>query len=140
MENEGVNYQLKGIEILDIQLNYPSNFKPSETKFRFDFVAENKVNVEKGMVLVVPTIKIYNDKSAELLGSIRVNFAFHVQDFSTYIDEENKKVELPKAFQLAINSVSISTIRGIMYSQFRGTFLQNAILPVIDPNTLLQGK
>ena len=36
-------------------------------------------------------------------------------------------------FISTLNSISISTTRGMMFSAFRGTFLHNAILPLIDP-------
>ena len=43
--------------------------------------------------------------------------------------------ELPTDIIVTINSISISTIRGIMFSTFKGTYLHNAFLPIIDPKS-----
>jgi uncharacterized protein YbbC (DUF1343 family) len=32
-----------------------------------------------------------------------------------------------------LNSISLSTTRGAMFSTFKGTFLHGAVLPIIDP-------
>jgi hypothetical protein len=45
------------------------------------------------------------------------------------------EVKLPSDIIIAMNSISISTIRGIMFSTFKGTYLHNAFLPVIDPKS-----
>jgi hypothetical protein len=42
---------------------------------------------------------------------------------------------LPSGIIDLLNSVSVSTVRGMMFSAFKGTFLHNAVLPVIDPKT-----
>jgi hypothetical protein len=39
---------------------------------------------------------------------------------------------LPRVELLEINSISMDTLRGIMFSKFMGTYLHNAILPIID--------
>lgn len=61
---------------------------------------------------------------------------FYVPELETlndYYDKETNSVFLPEPLILTLNSISISTLRGIIYSEFRGTFLQNATLPIIDP-------
>jgi len=32
-----------------------------------------------------------------------------------------------------VNSIALSTTRGLLFAQFRGTPLHNTILPLIDP-------
>lgn len=70
------------------------------------------------------------------LGSIKVGVIFEIANFDDYIDEMNKKLTLPDVIFLTFNSIGISTTRGVMFSQFKGTFLHNAFLPVIDPKQL----
>ena len=48
------------------------------------------------------------------------------------------KITMPGALAEILNSISISTTRGVMYAAFRGTFLQHAILPIVDPRQLVQ--
>ena len=47
---------------------------------------------------------------------------------------EKKKIDIPENFIITINSVALSTTRGLMFSLFKGTFLQGAILPLLDPS------
>lgn len=52
------------------------------------------------------------------------------------IAEINK---LPKKAFDTLNDIAISTVRGLMFSSFRGTFLHNAILPIVD-STLITAQ
>ena len=63
---------------------------------------------------------------------------FEVENFADFINEENGDVNLPEILSNSLNSITLSTVRGLMFSGFKGTFLHNAILPVIDPNSLIK--
>jgi len=43
---------------------------------------------------------------------------------------DERKYVIPTAFEMFMRSVSISTTRGIVYAELRGTYLHNAIMPV----------
>ena len=62
--------------------------------------------------------------------NVRVS-GFEFENLASFVVD--KEVKLPSDIIIAINSISISTIRGIMFSTFKGTYLHNAFLPVIDP-------
>lgn len=47
------------------------------------------------------------------------------------------QVSFPDNILVTFNSISISTMRGLMFAQFKGTFLHNAILPIIDPGSFI---
>lgn len=49
-------------------------------------------------------------------------------------------VTLPQDLADILNSISISTTRGLMFSAFKETFLHNAFLPIIDPKQFSQLK
>ena len=140
MTNDSAKYILKGIEILDISLKYPEKPKEKINKYGFDLGLEHKVNFNNKLIFVVPTINVFNQKDKTELGSIRVSCAFEVENFDQFVDNEKQVLNFPEEFETAINSVSISTARGIMYAQFRATFLQNALLPIVDPNSLKRAK
>jgi hypothetical protein len=140
MTNKSVEYLLKGIEILDVKLNYPDNPNEKLKNYRFDMNLEHKLNIENNMVFVVPAISIFNEKNNTELGSIKISCAYEVKNFSNFVDKETNSMKFPDEFVTTINIVSISTARGVMYAQFRATFLQNAILPVINPSLLKKGN
>ena len=44
--------------------------------------------------------------------------------------------ELPDGLADILNSVALSTARGIMFSEFKGTLLHHAFLPIVDVKSL----
>ncbi len=55
-------------------------------------------------------------------------------------DEIDKELKPLSVIIIAMNSISISTLRGIMFSTLKGAYLRNAILPVIDPKSFHVNK
>ena len=47
-----------------------------------------------------------------------------------------KVLSFPKIYLNLLNAVVIGTMRGVLYSELRGTQLDDAILPVLDPSKL----
>ena len=54
--------------------------------------------------------------------------------FNTLPDEQRTLGTLPQGLAMALNSISISTVRGILFERLRGTDLQHIVLPIIDPS------
>ena len=75
-------------------------------------------------------------KRKELLAEVNINIFYVVENIKNFENKKEKKMEFPEDFSIALNSVSISTLRGIMFSQFRGTYLHNAFLPIVNPKSL----
>lgn len=42
---------------------------------------------------------------------------------------------LPNGLAMTLNSISISTTRGVLFERLRGTNLQSVVLPIIDPSS-----
>lgn len=135
-----VRFQLKGIELLDFCFNHPKQQIPVQMVFNFEIKIEHKILADNNFIAVVVTIEINNGQRESKLGSIMVSCIFEIPELKEYIDPKNNTPELPEEFLTTINSISISTVRGVMFSQFRGTFLHNAILPVVDPKSFVTQK
>jgi hypothetical protein len=134
---ESITFRIKGLDILHFDLSLPD--KPiAEIKiFNFDINVEQRVSFEEKLVIVVTSVEILNDSRELKLGSIKVGVVFELTNFDNLIDENTKQLLLPDDIVLTFNSIGISTTRGVMYSQFKGTLLHNAFLPVIDHKQLL---
>jgi hypothetical protein len=138
--NKPVSLQLKGIELLDFCFNHPKQQIPAQMGFNFEIKVEHKILADNNFIAVIVTIEINNGQRESKLGSIMVSCIFEIPELKEYFAPKNNILELPEEFLTTINSISISTVRGVMFSQFRGTFLHNAILPVIDPKSLVTQK
>lgn len=134
---KSVSFQLKGIELLDLYFNHPKNEIPAQMGFNFEIKVEHKILADNNIIAVVITIDINNNPKEGKLGSLMASCIFEIQGLKEFIDPKKSLPDLPQDFLAAINSISLSTVRGIMFSQFRGTFLHNAILPVLDPKSFV---
>ncbi|MEL7588746.1 MAG: hypothetical protein AAGU19_18690 [Prolixibacteraceae bacterium] len=128
-----VKFQIKNIELLDFALKQPDLPLSEETKYKFNINIEQKFNESEDLVAVTTTINIIREADQQMQGVISANCIYQVENLNQYANEKTKTIQLPAQFNTTLISISLSTTRGIMFSQFRGTFLHNAILPIINP-------
>jgi len=126
-------FQLKSIELLDTCMNAPSKPLGPETLFNFDISLEHRIDPAQDILAVVSTILVYTESRDEILGKLRAGCVYQIADLKRFVNPETKEYKLPEPVTTALNSISISTARGLMFSAFRGTFLHAAILPIVDP-------
>lgn len=132
-KNDEFGLNLKGIELLKVQFNHPEKVIPNDTIFKFDISLEQRYNIEKQLIFVVVTIKILMDETLEV-GSMKINYIYNLSNFTTLI--KDGKIDIPTEIAQTLNSISISTTRGVLYSELKGTFLHQSILPLINPSTM----
>lgn len=136
IQKEEVKFLIKGIELLDSNIIYPKAPLEENVVFKFNINVEIKITNEQGLIMAIVSVEILDNKAMDKYGFVRVNCVFGIDNFASFLNTETKQVDLPKGFITTINSISLSTTRGIMYDQFRGTFLTGAILPILDPTIL----
>jgi hypothetical protein len=135
MEKQGARLRFAGIELMGKQiLERPegATIAPSTESFNFDIIAESKISPEEKRLIVKTTIKVSEIGKEIILASFVTLCAFHVENFDESILKiDDANYEIPIDADVVIKSVSVSTTRGIMYSEVRGTFLYNMVLPII---------
>ncbi|GHB64099.1 hypothetical protein [Persicitalea jodogahamensis] len=122
---------IKGIEIVDFLLSQPKIQFPPNTPFLFDISIEHQAFKEEKLISVLTTIGVLTDESKIHLGKLTTICTYSVTGIDDFFEGVIKEYSLKEEIALYLNSTSYSTTRGIMYSQFRGTFLHNAVLPII---------
>lgn len=131
-----VDLQLKSIELLKSSITMPSTPEVSLTNFNFNINLESKADAANKILFVIVSVEIRSADQNHVLGSLAASCIYGIPNFDDVIKiEEGGKLNIPKGLAEILNSISISTIRGIMFSSFRGTFLHNAFLPIIDPQS-----
>jgi hypothetical protein len=127
-------FKLQSIELLNGTLSLPATSNVSITSFNFTINIESKADSLNKLIFMVVNIEIRSEDQIYLLGSLSVSCIYHVINYEKIVKVlSNGKLDLPKAFLDTLNSISVSTARGVMFSTFKGTFLHNAILPIINP-------
>lgn len=136
IQKEEIKFLIKGIELLDSNIIYPKAPLIGEVVFKFNINVEIKIVNEQSLIMAIVSVDILDNKTIDKYGFIRVNCIFGIENFASFVNSETKKVDFPKPFLTSLNSIALSTTRGIMFDQFRGTFLNGAILPILDPTFL----
>lgn len=127
-------YQLKNIEIIEQHLYILNKPLDKIVNYNFDINLEHSVDVINKNLIVNTSISIHKEDD-EKLGSFRSLCIFHIENLESFVVKKTKQIDLPKDFITTLNSISISTTRGLLFSNFRGTILHSAILPIVDPSS-----
>lgn len=128
-----ISFRLRDIEILQTNITLLNEILKPDTVFKFNINIEHLVNVVDNIIAVKPFAEIFTEDNDEIIASLTASFVFEFEKLQEFISD--KEIKLPSDIIISINSISISTLRGIMFSTFRGTQLHNAILPIIDPKS-----
>jgi len=132
---EKIDMQLKAIELLNCSLQLPATQNTAITNFNFNINIESRGDAPNKLMFVIVHIEIRNDDQSLALGTLSVSCIYEIPDFAAHIKvESDGKLQIPQMLVESLNSISISTTRGVMFATFKGTFLHNAVLPIIDPN------
>jgi hypothetical protein len=128
-----VEMQIKSIELLSSTLNLPANPNAPLINFNFNISVESRADAANKLVFVIVHVKINNDDQSMLLGALSLSCIFEIANFEDVIKiETDGQLIIPQGLINTLNTISISTTRGVMFSTFKGTFLHGAVLPIID--------
>lgn len=128
-----IGFLLKGIELLESHLNEPHTTVEADSTFKFNINIEHKIDPSKNILIVVTAVNIFIEKEKDIVGSIKTSVIYEIANLLDFLTD--KGFELPQDLVTTLNSIALSTSRGMMFSQFRGTFLHNTFLPILDPKS-----
>lgn len=132
-----VEINLKGIEILNSSFQLPTIPVANIKQYLYNINFESRVDVDKNLVFLVVGIEIKSEEQTFILGTLAVSCIFEILNFKdVVINNEDGQIIIPDKLLETMNIISLSTTRGIMFMTFKGTFLHNALLPIIDPKQI----
>jgi hypothetical protein len=129
--DQNISFGIDGIELLEYSIISPDKVIESNTSFRFDMNIEHRFNIESKRIFVVVSIDIFIQNTDIKLCNSKISCIYNVPELDKFLVKD--KIIFPNEFITTLNSISLSTCRGILFSLYRGTFLHTAILPVVDP-------
>jgi|GEM_PF-605159 len=131
--------QLIGIDIIEITLKLPDVNVEPVTAYNFNAGIETRLNPTQNAIIVLISIQINSEDLKTNFAYIKTGCQYKISNFHELINSTpNVAPLIPPPLLDVLNSISLSTTRGIMYSQFKGTFLHNAMLPIFDPKAFKQ--
>jgi hypothetical protein len=98
--------------------------------FAFDVKVDVRVQAENKLVMPFVEVAIRDGEKSDHLADFRIACIFVIPEFETKIllNEKNVYV-IPPELEKRIKPIAISTARGIIYSELRGTYISTAIMP-----------
>jgi hypothetical protein len=121
------DFKVKKIQSFDSTTNLELGFNQQENLVKADFTFD------------VSTISEEN-ATPEARAVYQFAFIFQVENLDELVKSDDSGLTVNSNLGNAIASITYSTSRGILWSRFQGTVMENFILPVIDPNILLKKK
>lgn len=126
-----MQFRIIALDILEANLVAPTQNLPKEIIFQFDVNIEHRWNTTDEIFIVVTTISIFSNEKEHLLAKFKTNTVYKIEELANYINAENNKINMPTDVILDLNEIAISTTRGSLFSFLKGTYLHNAVLPII---------
>ena len=101
----------------------------------YEFGIEHKINLEIKKIFVICSISILSEQFEGSFANAKISCIYGFPEIETFFNKDDKKIEIPENVSITLNSITLSTCRGVMFTLLRGTFLHNVILPIVDPKT-----
>ena len=131
-------------QILKCNIDCPFDFSLDNVQghkynLEFDMAFNLKDSLIKANIELKVSTKSNEQVENEATGDFHFIYIFHVENLlELAIPDKNNEIALHGGLGNALASISYSTSRGILFARLKGTGLENFMLPVIDPNSLLK--
>jgi hypothetical protein len=123
-------FKIQGIELISysIQSHAPQEYSKD---FVFNVQQEQKTNAEKRLVIIFTKITIKEPKQQISIVTLEVACGFEFPDFEHIFKMKDGSYLISHELNNNLGRISVATCRGILYSQLRGSYLQNSTLPLL---------
>ena len=109
--------------------------------FKFDWIVDLRVSEEQKLVAAITDIAIVWVNGEKEIAKFKTVCAFEFPDFAnifTLIEE--KKYDVPVEIEIFMKSTALTTSRGMLYSELKGTYLNGLVLPLVDIAKLVRDQ
>lgn len=137
--------QIADFQIIKGQIESPFEFNESKVEghtFNARFLLGLKLAeklVKADFEVNIETTSKEDEIQEEAKGHFHFVFIYEVANLEELVEsKEDETLEVSSSLGNALASISYSTSRGILMTRFNGTALSHFILPVINPNHLLE--
>jgi hypothetical protein len=135
-----VSFDIDSIELVNRSMSKPPLEKIGKGDWEYFIRFEVIINAEAKKSVHTITLSAKLKSNKDTFGEIAIACHFIIHNFSDVsITEKGKLTLLPQVIDL-LNTVTVGTARGCFFSEFRGTFLQKASLPILHPEDFYVGS
>lgn len=124
--------KIHGIELIAFSIQPRLAGKYQKDRFEFNIQQELKINPAKRLLIVFTTVTGKEIDKDQTLVNLQVACGFEIPSAGVSVKKDKEgNFTIPRDVQVAAGSIATATTRGILYAQLRGSYLQNAILPLL---------
>ena len=131
-----LRWAFDGIELTNITLHPKPDANYLGSEFKFDMTIEIKVNAERRLAIAFTKVLVQDSVTEAILADLGAVCAYRIENFEEIFHLDGKGLyQMSDTIRTLINSLSISTCRGVLWAELRGTYLHKAVLPIFDPKS-----
>jgi hypothetical protein len=132
MAENRFGFQFKNIDIVyKAVAPRPVDFQGGE--FSFDINAEASIRTEEQQIFVFVKINVRDAQKPQVLATFTIVNIFQIFNFAEAVTQnEHGLFVIDTELDRYLKSAAISTLRGVIWSELKGSYLHFAVLPVID--------
>lgn len=147
-EKRLIKYSLKAIEDIKFNFQQPkTTVKEGEPiKVNYTITPKIKFSVKESVILVKINIIGTVSNTNETILDTENLFVFGIENLNEYLiyNEKTKEYKFAtpqdEGILVTFVSISISTMRGIIFSKTTGTILQINPVPIVNPSSFFKNK
>ena len=144
-KDKPVIFTLKGFKIVRFNMVEPgldivNGFEIQKLKvgYNLDFSYSMEQN---GFQVIAAVIYQYNLNGSDIqLLELALMADYHISEIKNIIEISGDNFRIPDDLLVNFVSIAFSTARGILFAKTQGSFLNQFILPLIDPKSIVQQK
>jgi|GEM_PF-6891375 len=139
-----LSLKIKGIAVINFYLELKQELLdkqihiPNYNSFTFEIRVSNNGLIKEDIFNSMIKMNVFLDKEKEIeLGHIQILNVFEIKNLNKYSDKKKNTLNLPPAIESTIIGISLSHTRAVFLTKCAGTFLQNAVMPLLNPAQFL---
>jgi hypothetical protein len=140
MSTKLINITLQRIDLVSKSIEVPPANLISPDEISFNFVVDIKLGAPEKLAVVVTDISIlWPKEDNKRLAFFKTVCVFHFPGFDEIFTAiEDGRYEIPFDIEVMLKTTGLSTTRGMIYSDIKGTYLHGALLPLVDINKIIR--
>lgn len=146
-EVKNIEFSIKGILVTKFNLDLKEELikrqaqEPNFNEYTFEVNVLNQGYIKENILNSMISMKVFLDKEKKTeLGNISISNIFEINNLNEFVNEKENSLNLPDSFEASIIGISLSHTRAIFITKCAGTFLQNAVMPILNPTEFLKNQ
>lgn len=132
--NQSFSFALKQIDLIEKSLRL-LNKKEKKVDYDYDISLQLMPDPSLNQSFHFISVNIFTKgQEKDFIATFKLGFVFEIPNLETIATTNDEGATLPEDLLNLLNAVVIGTMRGVIFSELRGTQLDDAILPVLDPS------